>query len=179
MCSDEALWQQATVQGRKIFWLPVFEVEKEQHELKEEIIAEASLSIEYPITVKVGKAKTTIGSKEEFLHRRLALQSAMKRVMEGAKYNRSGKGRKRKAKSIEHYKRAERQYVDYKLHVYSRNLIDFCVKHQAGTLILLNQQQKEEIAREEEFLLRNWSYYELLTKIKYKAAKAGIEVIVE
>jgi IS605 OrfB family transposase len=32
---------------------------------------------------------------------------------------------------------------------------------------------------EEEFLLRNWSYYELLTRIKYKAAKAGIEVIVE
>ena len=38
---------------------------------------------------------------------------------------------------------------------------------------------KIEIAKEEEFVLRNWSYYELMTKIKYKAEKAGIELIVD
>jgi len=58
-------------------------------------------------------------------------------------------------------------------------LIDFCIKHEAGTLILLNQQDKIGIAKEEEFVLRNWNYYELITKIKYKAEKAGIELIID
>ncbi len=35
------------------------------------------------------------------------------------------------------------------------------------------------ITKEEEFVLRNWSYYELMTKIKYKAEKAGIELIID
>jgi IS605 OrfB family transposase len=41
----------------------------------------------------------------------------------------------------------------------------------------MNQEDKVGIAKEEEFVLRNWSYYELMTKIKYKAEKAGIELI--
>jgi IS605 OrfB family transposase len=65
------------------------------------------------------------------------------------------------------------------LHVYSRKLIDFCVKHQAGTLILLNQEDKIGIAKEQQFVLRNWNYYELTEKIRYKAEKAGIELIVD
>ncbi len=41
-----------------------------------------------------------------------------------------------------------------------------------------NQEDKTGIAKEQEFVLRNWSYYELQTKIKYKAEKAGIELII-
>lgn len=41
----------------------------------------------------------------------------------------------------------------------------------------MNQQEKSEIAKEEAFVLRNWSYDDLMTKIKYKAEKAGIELI--
>ena len=170
---------QIQLKDRKIFWLPIFEIEKDNHELKEEIIAEASLSIEYPITVHIGKVKATIGTKEEFLYRRLAIQSALQRAQTGANYTRGGKGRKRKTKAIERYKEAEKRYVQNRLHIYSRRLIDFCIKHQAGTLILVNQQAKQQIAKEEQFLLRNWSSYDLVTKIKYKAVKAGIEVIVE
>ena len=38
-------------------------------------------------------------------------------------------------------------------------------------------QENTDIAKEEQFVLRNWSYYELINKIKYKAEKAGIELI--
>ena len=74
---------------------------------------------------------------------------------------------------------AKDKYVRHRIHVYSRRLIDFCVKHQVGTLLLVNQETKIGIAKEEEFVLRNWSYYDLMTKIKYKAEKAGIELIVD
>jgi transposase len=163
----------------KTFLLAVFEIEKEKHFLKPEVIAEASLSLEYPIVVKTGKTKLTIGTREEFLYRRLAIQAARKRTQTGATYARSGKGRKRKTKAVYRFEDKERNYVDSRIHLYSRKLIDFCIKHHAGTLILLNQEDKIGIAKEEEFVLRNWSYYELMTKIKYKADKAGIELIID
>ena len=137
------------------------------------------MSLEYPIVVKTRTGKLTIGSREEFLYRRLAIQASRKRVQKGTTFSKSGKGKKRKLKAVNKYKDVESNYIANRIHVYSRRLIDFCIKHQAGTLILMNQEDKSEIAKEEEFVLRNWSNYDLTTKIKYKAEKAGIEVITE
>ncbi|MCM5662517.1 hypothetical protein [Galbibacter mesophilus] len=161
----------------KIFWLATFEIEKEEHALRPEIIAEASLSLDVPIVVKIGKEKLSIGSRDEFLYRRLAIQAARKRSCEGTAFSRSGKGRKRKLKAMEKFRESESNYVDHRLHVYSRKLIDFCTKHRAGTLILVNQEDKIGMTKEEKFVLRNWSYYGLMTKIAFKAEKAGIEMI--
>lgn len=94
-------------------------------------------------------------------------------------YNRGGHGRKKKMKILEHFNEKEKRYVDSRLYLYSRKLIDICVKTEAGTLLLVNQTSKEEFAKEDEFLLRNWSYFGLIEKIKYKANMAGINVIVE
>lgn len=169
---------QIQLKAGKIYWLAAFEFEKEKHLLKPEIIAEASLSLEYPIVAKTGNIRINIGSKEEFLYRRLAIQASQKRVQDGIAYARSGKGTKRKQKALYKTENLESRYVSHQLHVYSRKLIDFCIQQQAGTLILKNQEDKIGIAKEEEFVLRNWSYYELLTKIQYKAEKAGIELII-
>lgn len=161
----------------KIFWMPVFEVPIEPHCLKPDIVAEASLSLEHPISVRIGKNSLQIGNKEEFLHRRLAIQAAHSRTKAAVGYCRGGNGKERKLKALDRFKGMESNYIASRLHEYSRRLIDFCVKHQAATLILLDMQQNTEIAKEEQFVLRNWSYYELMTKIKYKAEKAGIELI--
>jgi transposase len=163
----------------KIFLLAAVQIEKEQHALDPTVIAEASLSIEHPVTVKIGSFEHAIGNREEFLHRRLAIQAAVNRVKKAVPFNSGGHGKKKKMKSLEDYRHMERRYVEQKLHVYSRMLIDFCLKHQAATLLLVNQQEKEEIAKEDHYLLQNWSYYSLKEKISYKAAKAGIQLIVE
>ncbi|STD54125.1 hypothetical protein [Empedobacter falsenii] len=169
---------QIKLEKSKIFWLAVVEIEKENHQLQPEIIAEASLSLEYPLVVKIGKSRLTIGTKEEFLYRRLAIQASRKRIQIGATYAKSGKGKTRKLKALDKMSQVEKNYVHHRLHVYSRKLIDFCVNNKAGTLILMDQEEKIELAKEEDFVLRNWSYYELMTKIKYKADKAGIELII-
>lgn len=163
----------------KIFLLLALELPKQQHVLKEHIIAEASLSVEHPITVAIHKENYQIGSKEEFLYRRMAIQAARHRIQKAAAYNKGGKGRKKKLKSLDQFHLKEKRYVDSRLHLYSRRLIDICIKSQAGTLLLVNQSAKEDVAKEDEFLLRNWSYYGLIDKIKYKAEKAGINLIVE
>jgi IS605 OrfB family transposase len=163
----------------KIYLLAAFAYEQEQHVLQPAIVAEAALSIEIPIVVTIHKSRYLIGNKEEFLHRRLAIQAAIERTKKGAAYNRSGKGRKRKLKSMDKYKDAENDYVNQKLHVYSRRLIDLCIKHQAATLLLTNHAEAVEEKKEDRFLLRNWSYSNLKEKINYKARKAGIIVIEE
>lgn len=164
---------------KKIYLLATFEQDKEVHLLNEEVIAEASLSLDHPLVVKIGKVQLTIGNKEEFLYRRLAIQSARRRVQKSWTMNKTGHGRTRKQKPLEKFRHMERDYVDYKLQVYSRRLIDFCLKHHAATLILTNQLEKEEAAKEENFVLRNWSFGKLKDKIAYKADKAGINLIVE
>ena len=170
---------QIQLSNGKVFLLAAIEIEKEIHDLDPTILAEASLSMEHPVSVKVGEVELAIGSREEFLHRRLAIQAAMQRVKKAVPYNRGGHGRKRKMKSLEDYQHLEKRYVEQKLHLYSRMLINFCIKHRAATLLLVNQQEKEEIAKEDSFLLKNWSYYSLKEKISYKAEKAGIQLIVE
>lgn len=169
---------QVQLKAGKIFWLAVFEFEKEQHLLKPEIIAEASLSLEHPIVAKANNVRINIGSKEEFLYRRLAIQASQKRIQAGIAFCHSGNGTKRKQKAFHKTENLESRYISHRLHLYSRKLIDFCIQQQAGTLILKDQENKIGIAKEQEFVLRNWSYYELQTKIKYKAEKAGIELII-
>jgi hypothetical protein len=167
------------LEGPKIFLMAAFRIKREQHSLDKNIIAEASLSLDYPIIVKIGKVRHTIGSKEEFLYRRLAIQSARQRVHQGVIYNRSKHGKKRKLKALSRFKGKEYRYVTHKLHLYSRQLIDICIKYKAAILLLVNQRDKEEAAKADDFLLRNWSYYSLKEKVFYKARKAGIEVIAE
>ncbi|MBP3943295.1 transposase [Sphingobacteriaceae bacterium WQ 2009] len=174
MCSSSL-----KIDKNKIYLIVSFEMEKDNHVLDKNIIAEADLSLEFPITVKIGADHYQIGNKEEYLHRRLAIQSARQRLLKGATYNRGGNGRKRKLKSLVDYAQKEKNYVNNKLHNYSKRLIELCVRYQVGTILLVNQDQKEKFAREEGFILRNWSFYGLKEKIYYKAEKAGIYIIEE
>lgn len=163
----------------KIYLLLALEVPRNEYELKEHVVAKASLSVAYPITVTVQKSLYRIGSREEFTYRRTAIQAARHRVQHATAFNNGGKGRKKKLKALEHFKDKERKYVDSRLHRYSRNLIDICIKSQAGTLHLLSQRAKEELTKEDDLLLHNWGYYGLIEKIKYKADMAGITIIVD
>ncbi|MFD0795160.1 hypothetical protein ACFQZX_16170 [Mucilaginibacter litoreus] len=178
-CSLKMATSYLKVEQHKIFLLATFVQERQVHLLGEEIIAEASLSFEHPILVKIGKAKMTIGSKEEFLHRRLAIQAARRRVQAAVSGNKAGHGKIRKRKPLEHYQHLEKDYINHKLNVYSKRLIDFCLQHRAATLILTCQQEKEEVAMAEPFLLRNWNFAGLKDLIAFKAAKVGIDLIVE
>jgi hypothetical protein len=181
-------WQQAEVKlctsniqlkDKDIYMLATFEIPHSPAVTDESIIAEASLSIEHPLLVAINGKQYTIGNKEEFLYRRIAIQSARQRLQQATSFNRGGHGVKRKLEALDRLKNTERNYVQTKLHLYSRKLVDLCIKHGAGSLLLVFQQEKETMAKEDTFLLRNWSYYDLRQKILYKAARAGINVIQE
>ena len=177
--------------GKKIFLLLCVDMPKKEVELDEKKILFAYLSVENPIvcTCDVRAAKEydsgmkwfEIGTKEEFLHRRLQIQAAVRRCQINNRYSVGGKGRKRKCQAIDHWHKKEINYVDTKLHTYSKMLVDLAMKHRCGTIMLMNQkpredQAKEELRNGEPFVLRNWSYYGLKEKIAYKCGRVGIKL---
>lgn len=177
--------------GKKIFLLLCVDIPKKEIKLDAKKILFAYLDVDVPIrcTTDVKAAKEydsgmkwfEIGTKEEFLYRRRQIQEFVRRCQINNKYSTGGKGRKKKCQALEHWHEKELNYIGTKLHMYSRMLVDMAMKHKCGKIVLVNQKEREEKAKEENmrgepFLLRNWSYYGLKEKIKYKSRMVGIEV---
>jgi IS605 OrfB family transposase len=165
------------IRKHKIFLLAAFPVEERHVQLSPDIRVTAHLSVSIPIVAETGQERIEIGTREEFLHRRLAIQEGMQRMQTTMSTNRGGKGRKKKMQALERFHDKEKNYVNTRLHQYSARLIAICLRHSAGLLVLHGQSEKEARTQEDEFLLRNWSYYGLKEKISYKAAKYGITVV--
>lgn len=161
----------------KIFLLAVFSFERQAVSLSEDVRVEAQLSVDTPIVANCGEATIRIGNREEYLYKRLAIQESLHRAQMAMRFNKGGKGRKKKMQILERFHLAEKNYVNTRLHQYSSLLIEFCRQQGAGTLVLRSQSEKEAEAKENEFLLRNWSYYGLIEKINYKADRLGIKVL--
>ena len=120
-----------------------------------------------------------IGTKEEFLYRRRQIQEALRRCQVGSRYAAGGKGRARKCQAVDRFRDMETNYVKTKMHTYSRRLVDAAVKHECAAIVLVNQKKREEEAKQNPYILRNWSYYSLKQMIEYKAKMAGVKVIEE
>lgn len=151
---------------------------KELH-LDEKKICEAELSVEEPVILKFKKNKWVIGSKEDYLYKRLQIQNKLYRLQKSLKHNKGGHGRKLKLQALEQFKEKENNYIDNKLHNYSRQIINYCIKNNCGTLKIIDIDNKLNDLKNEDnkFVLRNWSYYGFLDKIKYKAKMAGLNLI--
>lgn len=182
------------VDGKKLFLLLCVDIPKEEHHLDEKKPMYAFLGVMNPIicTCDVnakqaydsGMKTWEIGTKEEFNYRRRQIQEAVRRCQINNRYTGGGKGRKKKCQAIERWHKKEKNYVDTKLHTYSRMLIDMAVKHKCGTIVLMNQTHREEEAKEQNaegdnLVLRNWTYYGLKDKISYKCKMAGIKLEIE
>jgi len=162
---------------KKMFLLLCVDIPKTEVVLEEKEVF-AFLGIETPITAMLNqKMVTQIGTKEEYLHNRLQIQAALHRLQKACKYNTGAHGRKAKLQAIERFELKERNYVATKLHLYSRLLVDWAIKNKCNKIVLVNQEEKEDDAKQTEFLLRNWGYYNLNTLIEYKAKMVGIQVL--
>ena len=161
---------------RKLFVSIAVDVSKKEVVLEDNRFINASLSIETPIIATFGENTKYIGSKDEYLHRRLQIQAAIKRAQQNCRYAEGGKGRKRKLQSLERFHNKEKDYIKTRIHTYSKILVDYAIENRCKTINLINQTEKESEARRKPFLLRNWGYYSIKQKIEYKARLYGIEV---
>lgn len=182
----------------KIFLLAVFQFESEELKLNEKKTASVALDLLTPIKVSIGKKEISIGTKEEYLHRRLAIKRKLKTLQKAIKFNEGGNGRIKKLKAIEKYKKLEKDYIKNRLHNYSRELINICVKYKIGNICFedqsdemknledrikeikanenLSYSEKNNLIEKHKFVIANWSYFGLNNFIKYKADKVGIKI---
>lgn len=182
------------VDGKKIFLLLCVDIPKKENKYDEAKCLYVFLGQLNPIvcTCDIRAAKEfdsgykwfEIGTKEEFNYRRRQIQEACRRCQVNNRYSAGGKGRRKKNQTIEHFHEKENNYVDTKLHTYSKILVDLAAKHGCGCIVLMRQTHREDDAKNEyqngdPFVLRNWSYFGLKEKISYKAKMNGIRLIEE
>jgi len=192
MCSSSI---QIDDNKKKTFLLLCVDIPKKEIELQKDKKLYAFLGVLNPIIcttevnadlyVSVDEAYRVweIGTEEEFNYRRRQIQEAVKRCQINNRYSVGGKGRKKKTQAIDRYHEKESNYVTTKLHTYSRMLVDLAVKNECSEIILMKQKEREEKAKddnknEKPFVLRNWSYFGLKEKIKYKTDMYGIKLTV-
>ena len=181
MCTSSLKYD---IDTKKWFLLLCVEIPQKEVKTDPKKVLYARLDVQAPIVCSPDaafpeKRSYPIGTAEEFLHRRLQIQAAVRRCQMNNKYTDGGKGRRRKTQALDRWHDKEINYVSTKLHIYSRTLVDLALKHGCGTIRLVNQGNKERSAKEEDragdhFVLRNWSYFGLKEKISYKCKMVGI-----
>lgn len=113
------------------------------------------------------------GEIEAFRKRTDARRRSIQNQLRYASENRKGHGRKALLKPLEVLSGKIENFKDLTNHRYSKYIVDYAIKNGCGTI------QFEDLTgiNNTSSFLANWSYYDLQTKVKYKAQDAGIEVV--
>lgn len=168
----------------KIFLLLSLTIPVQKRTLDKELVLGVDLGIKYPLylaTNGTAYIKRYIGDSDSFLNERLVFQRRYKELQRNLQCTGGGKGRGKKLQALEQLRDKERNWVKTKNHVFSREVIKFALKIGAGTIHLekltgIGRDNDGDVRDDRKFILRNWSYFELQTMIKYKAKMEGIEV---
>jgi putative transposase len=165
------------LKDNKIYLLLTFKIEQTKTELDPNKVLGVDLGISVPayLAVNDSKARCSLGSRESFLTQRLSIQKQLRNAQRNAKFNQSGKGRAKKMKSIDRFKEKERNFVKNKNHEFSKEIVKVALKNKCGVINMENL-SGIGVDRKKEFVLRNWSYFELQQFVEYKAKQYGIVV---
>ena len=166
----------------KFFLLLVVNIPQEHVELNKKIVVGVDLGINYPAYVATNctEERMYIGDRDHFLNTRMQFQRRFK-SLQRLKGTAGGKGRKKKLEPLERLRDAERNWVHTQNHLFSLKVVEFAIQTRAATIHIedlsgFGKDNDGNADERKEFVLRNWSYYELQNMIAYKAAKYGIKV---
>ena len=162
----------------KIFLFLVVKIPSKVKELNIENVLGVDIGIANPAYVSVNndnKFKRSIGSTDAFLHTRLAIQKTRRSIQKSIKEVKGGRGRSHKLNKLNDIGSKERNFTKTMNHSWSKQIIDAAIENNCGSI---NIEDLKGIGNNEKnsFVLRNWSYFELQTMIKYKAEREGIKV---
>jgi len=117
-----------------------------------------------------------IGDYDGLVRVRVQMQHRRRSLQRGLACAKGGHGRRHKLKALDDLEQKERNYVRNYNHLIARRVVDFAVRQSAGTIKLefLKGFGKDGT---KEFVLRNWSYFELQTMIEQNASKFGIRIV--
>lgn len=146
--------------------------------LDPEKIMGVNLGVVYPIMASVNGdyARFSIkgGEIEAFRSR---VEARRRSLLNQSRYcgdGRIGHGRKKRTKPAAQIADKIARFRDTTNHKYSRALIDYAIKNDCGTI---QMEKLTGITSNAEHFLKEWSYFDLQTKIESKAKEAGIKVV--
>lgn len=164
--------------GKKIILNLALKIPVQKHSLDHSVTVGVDLGLAIPAVCALSNdfyKKEFIGSYDEFTRQRVKIQAIRKRITKQLKETKGGHGRTKKLKHLEKLQIHEREFACTYNHNISRKVVQFAVKNNAA-YIHLEDLSGIGNSKKKEFVLRNWSYYELQKQIEYKAFKEGIEV---
>ena len=163
--------------GKKTFLNLCIDIPENEHKLDEDMVLGVDLGLAVPAYISTNKGyfRQSLGSIGEFLRIRTQMQARLKQLQKDVVLARGGHGRARKTQALDRLYGKERAWVKTYNHKISKAIIDGAIKNQCKTINLefLKGYGKKET---NDFVLRNWSYFELQQFIEYKAKKNGISV---
>lgn len=161
--------------GKKIILNLSLAIPKKRMELDENTVVGVDLGVAIPAVCALNNdeyAREFIGSKYDFLRIRTKIQAQKRRLQRSLKNSSGGHGRNKKLKPLDRFMEYEKNFVQTYSHMVSKRVVDFAVKHNAKYINIEDLEGYDS----SEFILRNWSYYQLQQYITYKAGIYGIEV---
>ena len=174
------------IKGTKIIINLTLDIPKVETALNEDVVLGVDLGQAVPAMCALNNdyyKRLAIGSADEFLRIRTQIQNERRRLQHALKDSRGGHGRQKKLRALDRLKEREKNFVQTYSHMVSRRVVDFAIKNGAKYINIEDLsgfgRDKYGHVKDDEhskMILRNWSYYDLQEKIKYKAAIHGIEV---
>lgn len=167
------------IDGTKIILNMSLEIPKQKVELDEGVVVGVDLGIAIPAMCALNTndyVKLRIGSKDDFLRVRTQIKNQRRRLYSNMKFANGGHGRTKKMQAADRFADYEKNWVQTYNHMVSKRVVDFALKHKAK---YINLECLDGIGQNDlrnNYLLANWSYYQLQQYIKYKAEKYGITV---
>lgn len=169
----------------KIFLLLVVKIPKQSNALDPNRVVGVDLGINIPLYAALNDNEyggMSIGSREQFLKMRMRMAAQKRELQRNLRHSTNGgRGRSHKLQALERLEGKERNWVHLQNHIFSKNIIEFAVKNNAGVIQMerltgFGHDRNDEVGDGFKFILRYWSFFELQSMIEYKAEAAGIEV---
>lgn len=154
-----------------------YNFESEEPELRPSRVMGIDLGVVKPLVIAYNDTPVhqEIDSNEiqAFRNQMLARRRALGRQTKHCAESNIGHGVKTRTKALEKLKQTEANFRDRINHQYSRYVVDLAVKYKCKTI----QMENLSGISKDDIFLKNWPYYDLQTKIEYKAKEKGIDVV--
>lgn len=156
-----------------------YQFDAEEHQLDKSKILGIDLGIAIPIAVAIsGSEKRWFIHGDEiqtFRNRTEAMRRSMSKARVYAGDGSVGHGRDMRVRPVDKIGHRIANFRDTKNNAWSREIVDIAVKNGCGTI------QMEDLSGISggtcQRFLKNWTYYDLQQKIRYKAQATGIDVV--
>lgn len=164
---------------KKWFLLLAYTFEQEKKELDTDKIMGIDIGVNIPAMLAINEDnhyRRSVGDAQEvndFVKQMNSRRRRLQKKLADSGTGRRGHGRKTFLKPLDKLGNKVSNFKETKNHIWSRTIVNEAIKNNCGTI------QMEDLSgiSENNTFLKNWTFYSLQQKIKYKAEEVGIKVV--